>query len=281
MKRLNKAISSIGLAAFVAVLLAGAANTASAAVIAEKAFHRDGAIKTTAAQGLSGSVSPVVPSVAEATYFAPGIVIAALGPNDENLVDEVPGDPITYGALFDIFVYDVDNSPGSDPTLFKNELASIAANAGVPPGSVTFGVANLRFTWYAGAFDVLSSSTAATDLDFSLAAVSNSAGGTPFFDASNRLVGCGDTPCASPGFTPATWKITSSDGVLNNSTVFFNYLSTGSATLLVTGSIIEPGGGGYVNIITALPEPSALTFAALSALSLLGLSRRNRYEVHV
>lgn len=277
MKRLNKAISSIGLAAFVAVLLAGAANTASAAILAEKAFHRDGAIKTTAAQDLSGSVSPVVPSVAEATYFAPGIVIAALGPNDENLVDEVPGDPITYGALFDIFVYDVDNSAGSDPTLFKNDLASIAANAGVPPGSVTFGVANLRFTWYAGAFDVLTSTTAATDLDFSLAAASNAG----FFDAGNRLVGCGDAPCASPGFTPATWKITSSDGVLDNSTAFYNDISKGSATLLVTGSIIEPGGGGYVNIITALPEPSALTFAALSALSLLGLSRRNRYEVHV
>ena len=275
MKRLNKATSSIGLAAFVAVLLAGTANTASAATLSSKAFSRDGSIATTAPQALSGNLSPAVASIAEATYVAPDVVVPDPGINDENLVDEIAGDPITYGALFDIYVFDIDNTGGNQPTLFKNELAAIDPNDGVPP-PVDFGVANLRFTWYAGSFDVLTSTTAASDLDFSLAAGSNAG----FFDASNRLAtGCGDSPCAPPDASGiATWKITDSDGVLNNSTIFFNYIGTGPATLLVTGSIIEPGGGGYVNIITPeqVPEPSTLTLAALAALSLLGLGRRRR-----
>ena len=194
----QRTISTIGTVAFATLLLAGAANTASAAVIAEKAFDRAGAIATTALQALAGDLIEVEPSVARATYFAPGIVISDPGVNDENLVDEVPGDPITYGALFDIFVYDIDNTGGNEPSLFKNDLASIAVNAGVPAASVDFGVANLRFTWYAGAFGVLTSTTAASDLDFSLAA------DPTFFDASNRLVGCAESPCGAPGFTPAT-----------------------------------------------------------------------------
>ncbi len=153
--------------------------------------------------------------------------------------------------------------------------ASIVTNSGVPAASVEFGIANLRFTWYAGGFDVLTSTTAQTDLEFSLAAASN----VGFFDAGNRLAGCGALPCGAPGAGIATWEITDAFGVLNNSTAFFNYISDGPATLLMTGSIIEPGGGGFVNIITAspVPEPSSLLLlgSGLFGLAVAEDPRRN------
>ena len=195
-----------------------------------------------------------------------GKLLADLGADVVKLERPRQGDPARAAGPFP------NDAPHPERSgLFKNDLSSIAINAGVPAASVDFGVANLRFTWYAGAFGVLTSTTAASDLDFSLAA------DPTFFDASNRLVGCAESPCGAPGFTPATWKITDSDGVLNNSTVFFNFIGTGSATLLVTGSIIEPGGGGYVNIITAnqIPLPPA---ALLFGTALFGIGALRRWK---
>lgn len=266
----KKTIPIIGLAAFVALLLAGAANPASAAVLAEKVYLRNGIQNFAAGNPLSAILDPVTSSTALARYGDADNFDPAIAGQGELLVDTDSGSPVVYEALFDIYVFDVTGAVG--PVLFRNDLAALNPNDDVASQDVDFGIRNLRFTWYNGAFDT---SFDAETGDPSLETI---------FDPTNVvLFGCGDSRCTLADATTnglnATWEITDDQGVRKpNSSNFFNYLTAGeSFTLTVTGEFLIPDGGGYSSILkaTVIPLPPA---ALLFGTALLGIGALRRWK---
>ena len=228
----TKTISSLGTAAFVALILAASPNVASAAILLAEKFSIAGKVDN----GLNNQGDL---SVAQGTYSIDAAEV--VGPN---------GSVVNFGDndfIRDVFVYDVfiDGSNTAGTGSFANTLTAINAN-NTTTSSIPrqFGIRNLRFAWFDGA-----------GCEVAIVCVSD-----PNSETANFI---------------ARWTITDGDGFDNGAvSTFFNSLDAGTRTLVITGQLLDEG-GGYKNDILAVPLPPA---ALLFGTALFGIGALRRWK---